>query len=329
MKEKVLVTLGAQLHFIPEMKEYLQEKGFEIKQADISRLGEEDLARQAGDCTAVIAGAESWTGSMFEQLPNLKCIMKSGAGLDAIDIETATRCGVVIANTPGQNSHAVADMAACMILSVLRQNLKYDSVVRDKRWSEMRGKAKLCHELSALTVGLLGFGAIARRVAEILSGFGCRFIAYDVKPDQEAAERLHVELVSFEEVIRQSDILSLHVPLTEETRNCINAETLAMMKSTAMIVNTCRGGVICEKDLYEALKNGVIQAAALDVFTIEPIEDDNPLLTLDNIQFTPHMATATFEAMENMYMACARQTVQFFRGENVPYIVNPDYVKYL
>lgn len=329
MKGKVLVTLRADSHSIPEMKKYLENEGFEIKQADVSRMGESDLTEQAKDCTAVIAGAETWTGAMFEQLPKLKCIMKSGAGLDAIDIVTATKCGVAIANTPGQNSHAVADMTASMILSILRQNIKYDSIVRNKKWSEMRGKAQLCHELSAMTVGLLGFGAIARRVAEILSGFGCRFIAYDVNPDQEAAQKLNVELLTFEEVIRQSDILSLHVPLTEETRNCINEKTLSMMKPTAMIVNTCRGGVICEQDLCAALKNGVIQAAALDVFTIEPIENDNPLLTLENVQFTPHMATATFEAMENMYMACAKQTIQFFDGEAVPYIVNPDYVKYL
>lgn len=329
MKNKILVTLRADGHSIPEMKKVLEANGFETKQVDFDRRGEADLTEQAKDCTAVIAGAESWTETMFKQLPSLKCIMKSGAGLDAIDIEAATKCGIAIANTPGQNAHAVADMTACMILSLLRRNVKADTFVRAGKWGKEEMNYQLCHELSTLTVGLLGFGAIARRVAKILSGFGCKFIAYDIKPDLKIADQLNVELLSFEEVVQQADIISLHVPLTEDTKYCINAKTLAMMKPTAMLVNTSRGAVIHEKDLYDALKNGVIQAAALDVYEQEPPEEDNPLFTLDNIQFTHHMGTGTFEAMENMYMACAKQTIQFFNNEIVPYIVNPEYKNYL
>lgn len=329
MKKKILVTLRGESPSIPEMKKVLEDAGFEIKQADVLALTEDGLIEQARDCDAVIAGPENWTACMFQQLPQLKCIMKSGAGLDAIDLEAATKCGVAIANTPGQNAQAVAEMAAAMILSLLRRNIYYNEVVHSGKWTEQSNDVLFSHELSTRTVGMMGFGAIAKNLAQMLSGFGCRFLAYDVNPDLEAARRLRVKLVSFEELLKQSDIISLHVPLTAETRHCMNARTFAMMKSEAVLVNTCRGGVICEEDLYKALKDNVIRAAAMDVCETEPIEADNPLLTLDNIQFTPHTATSTFEALENMYMACAKQMIQFFDGDTVQYIVNPDYIDYI
>lgn len=328
MKKKVLITVSGECPYIPEMRKILADKGIETKQADLGNLSEKGLIAQASDCVSAIAGPEVWTKRVFDSLPQFRCIIKSGVGLDAIDMDEATKHGVAVANTPGQNAAAVAEMACTMILSSLRRTNFCNDWVHGERTKSIHDGI-YSHELSSLTVGLVGFGNIARTVAQMLSGFGCQFLACDVQPDYELAEKLNVKIVSFEEVITQSDVISLHVPLTEETKYIINKDTLKMMKNNAIVINTCRGGVIHEGDLYNALKNHVIQWAALDVTEIEPIEKENPLLTLDNIQFTPHTATATYEAMRNLYFTCAKQTIQFYEGQPIDNLINPDYVKYV
>lgn len=328
MKKKVLIAVNGDCPYIPEMRKILNDAGIETKQADLGNLSEEGLIKQAADCVSAIAGPEHWTKKVFDSLPQFRCIIKSGVGLDAIDLEEATKHGVVVANTPGQNAAAVAEMACTMILSSLRRTIFCNNWVHGKRLGKL-DDIIYSHELSSLTVGLVGFGNIARTVAQMLSGFGCQFLACDVKPNYELAEKMNVKIVSFEEVIRRSDVISLHVPLTKETKYSINKDTFQMMKRNAIVVNTCRGGVIHEGDLYDALKKHVIQAAALDVTEIEPLAEDSPLLTLDNIQFTPHTATATYEAMRNLYFTCAKQTIQFYEEQPIDNLVNPDYVKYL
>lgn len=327
MKKKVLITVSGDCPYIPEMRKILADKGIETKQADLSNLAEAGLIEQASDCTSVIAGPECWSERVFDALPHFKCIIKSGVGLDAIDMDAATKHGVAVANTPGQNAAAVAEMACAFILSSLRRINYCNEWVHGNREKRIADDV-YSHELSSLTVGLVGFGNIARTVAQMLSGFGCKFLAYDVQPNLELAKKLNVDIVDFEEVIRKSDVISLHVPLTKETKYIINKNTFAMMKKNAIVVNTCRGGVIQEEDLYEALKNNVIQGAALDVTEIEPIPKESPLLKLDNIQFTPHTATATYEAMRNLYYTCAKQTIQFYEGQQIDNLINPDYIKY-
>lgn len=328
MNKKVLITVSGNCPYIPEMRKILSDKGIETKQADLGNLSEDGLIEQASDCVSAIAGPEVWTKRVFDSLPQFRCIIKSGVGLDAIDMEEATKHGVAVANTPGQNAAAVAEMACTMILSSLRRVHFCNDWIHGDRKKNIHDTV-YSHELSSLTVGMVGFGNIARTVAKMLSGFGCRFLAYDVQPNYELADKLNVEMVSFESVIRQSDVVSLHIPLTKETKYIINKETLGMMKKDAIIINTCRGGVIHEGDLYEALKNHQIQGAALDVTEIEPIEKTNPLLTLDNIYFTPHTATATYEAMKNLYFTCAKQTIQFYEGQPVDNLINPEYIQYI
>lgn len=324
MNKKVLITVDGNCPSIPEMLEMLHAEGIETKQADLSRVDLAGLQEQAADCTSVIACAETYNDAVFDSLPNLKCIVKSGVGLDAINIEAATRHGVVISNTPGANGCAVAEMAVTMILSALRRSVYYHNCVLKGLWQS----DAYSHELSALTVGLIGFGFIAQKVAEFLRGFGCKIIAYDIKPNDELAQTLNVQMVDLEQIYSDSDIISLHAPLLEETRGMINRETIGKMKESAILVNTSRGGVINEQDLYDALYNHRIAAAALDVTVMEPLQEDSPLRTLENIQFTPHTATATYEAMCNLYTACATQTIQYYRGEPIDHTVNPDYKKY-
>lgn len=325
MNKKVLITVDGNCPYIPEMLEMIHAEGIETKQADLTRVDLEGLKAQAADCTSVIACAEIYNDAVFDSLPNLKCIVKSGVGLDAIDLDAATRHGVVVSNTPGANGDAVAEMAAAMILSALRKTVYYHNCVIDGLWQS----DAYSHELSTRTVGLVGFGYIAQALAKYLSGFGCRFLAYDICPNYERAEKLGVKLVDLDTLFKESDIVSLHAPLTEQTRHLINRENLKKMKSTAILINTSRGGIIDETALYEALKNRKIAAAALDVAAAEPLPADSPLRTLTNIQFTPHTATATYEAMKNLYTACAVQTIQYYKGEPIDHTVNPDYKNYL
>lgn len=325
MNKKVLITVDGNCPYIPEMLEMIHNEGIETKQADLTRVDLEGLKEQASDCTSVIACAETYNDAVFESLPNLKCIVKSGVGLDAIDLDAATRHGVVVSNTPGANGDAVAEMAATMILSTLRKTVYYHNCVVDGLWQS----DAYSHELSTRIIGLVGFGYIAQTLAKYLSGFGCRFLAYDICPDYEKAEKLGVKFVDLDTLFKESDVVSLHAPLTEQTRHLINQENLAKMKKTAVLINTSRGGVIDEAALYEALKNNKIAAAALDVTETEPLPADSPLRTLKNIQFTPHTATATYEAMKNLYTACAVQTIQYYKGEPINHTVNPDYKNYL
>ena len=325
MNKKVLITVNGECPYIPEMRQMLLDEGIESKQADLDRVDLEGLKEQMADCTSVIACAEPYNDAVFDSIPNLKCIVKSGVGLDSIDLDAATRHGVVVSNTPGANGEAVAEMAVTMMLSALRHTVYYNNKIVKGTW----GSEFYSHELSTRTVGLIGFGFIARKVAQFLGGFGCRILACDIYPNYEAAKQLNVEIVDREEIFRQADIISLHAPLTPDTKELINKENISKMKENAIIVNTSRGGVVNEQDLYDALKNHRIAGAALDVANIEPIPADSPLLTLDNIQFTPHSATATYEAMRNLYTTCAIQTIQYYKGEPIDHVVNPDYVKYL
>jgi phosphoglycerate dehydrogenase-like enzyme len=324
MKNRVLVTVSGDCPWIPEMRKMLSDEGIESKIADPDHLDENGLINQAADCNSVIAGPDRWTRRVFESLPDFKCFVKSGIGLDAVDVDSATRHGIPVSNTPGANGFAVAEMAVTMILSLLRRITHYDRQVRSGIWH-----SEYSHELSEQIVGLVGFGFIAQKVAAFLGGFGCRFLAYDIKPDKEAAKRLGVTLTDQETLFSTSDIISLHIPLTHQTRGLINNGTLAKMKSNVILVNTCRGGVINDQDLYKALKTKKIAAAGLDVFEPEPLHKDSPLRTLDNIQFSPHCATATYEAMRNLYSTCAKQIIQFYKGEPIDNLINPEYVKFL
>ena len=325
MNKKVLVII--QGPYVPEAIKMIEDGGLEAKVVPQSAVNTpEGLTKAAADCGAVMCSAHRWTAEMFDNLPNVRCIVKSGVGLDAIDLKAATEHGVPVANTPGKNAGAVAEFAVTAMLSLLRGVVTLDKNIHDR---SRNVPVVMRHEMNELTVGLMGFGNIARCVAKLLSGFGCRIIAYDLYPNMKAAEELNVEIVSAEQVIRESDIISIHTPLTPETKYMINRDTMAQMKEGVLLVNTARGGIIQEDDLYDALKSGHIAAAALDVTEVEPIPADHPLLKLDNIQFSNHKATATLDAMKNQYYCCAEQMLQFYRGETPQFVVNPDYANYL
>ncbi|MCD8108154.1 MAG: D-2-hydroxyacid dehydrogenase [Oscillospiraceae bacterium] len=248
----------------------------------------EEIAANIGDAEIVLTNKCRITEEVFEACPNLKFIGLFATGYNNIDIEAAKRHGCVVANVPGYSSNSVAQHTFALILNYFSKIHEYNSYVQNGGWC----KSKLfthfdipLNELSGKTIGIIGYGSIGKSVAKIAIAFGMKVLVYTRTGQSNALE----------EVLRDSDIVTLHCPLNERTKELINCRTLSMMKPTALLVNTSRGGVINEYDLADALKSGKIASAAIDVLTDEPISPDCPLLGLPNCVITPHVAWAPIE----------------------------------
>ena len=261
--------------------------------------------------------------ALMARAPGLKLIVKHGAGVDNIDIPAATRRGIWVCNTPGgNNSTAVAEGAVTLMLAVLRRVREMDALVRENRFGE-RWKIRL-QDLTGAKVGLVGFGRIARVTAKICgAGFGAEVAAYDpmVPADEiRAAGVIPVDLAG----LMTRDVISVHAPLTEGTRNLIGAAELARMPAHGVIVNTSRGGIIDEAALVEALKAGRIGGAGVDVFEQEPPPKDHPLFALQNVVLGPHMAGVTEASMKGMALAVADVIETALAGGRPATLLNPE-----
>jgi phosphoglycerate dehydrogenase-like enzyme len=265
--------------------------------------------------------------ALIARMPCLKAIVKHGAGVDNIPIPYATSRGVMVANTPGgNNSTAVAEGAVAMMLALLRQVREMDAVVREDRWDQ-RWATRL-GDLTGAKVGLIGFGRIARCTATICgAGFGAELAAYDPMLDPADISAGGATPMKLEDLLAWADVVSIHVPLTEETRGLIGAAQLARMRSSAIIVNCSRGGIIDEPALAEALKSGSIGGAGIDVFEAEPPRADNPLFALPNIVLSPHVAGVTESGMKGMAKACADAIDTIVAGERPANLLNQEVLK--
>lgn len=274
--------------------------------------------------TSVIVIRTSPLGpEIFGAMPRLKAIVKHGAGVDNIAIPAATAQGVMVANTPGgNNSTAVAEGAVSLMLGLLRSTRDMDTLVREGRWDERWGIR--LGDLTGARVGLIGFGRIARQVAEICAlGFGCEVLACDpVVPCTEvrAAGVAPVDLAG----VLGCDIVSIHTPLTETTRNLIDTVELGMMRPHALLVNCSRGGIVNEAALAEALRVGQIAGAGIDVFEDEPPASDHPLFGLSNCLLSPHVAGVTEAGMKDMALHVAAVIDSISRGEVPATLLNPE-----
>ncbi|MFJ5769905.1 2-hydroxyacid dehydrogenase [Psychrobacillus sp. NPDC093180] len=230
-----------------------------------------------------------------------KCvfIQKLGAGVNNIDIEEASQKKIMVANTTGLNATSVAEHSVMLMVSSLKHLVTaHNNIVNDDRWlkTDLRDQS---YELSYKKVGLIGFGNIGKEVRRLLKGYECKVFYFDaIRLSEEMENKLDITYMELEQLIQESDVVSLHVPLTNDTHHLINEERLRRMKKTAVIVNTCRGGVIDETALYEVLKSGHLTGAGLDVFETEPITKRNKLANLPNVIMTPHIGGGTNEAME-------------------------------
>lgn len=279
-------------------------------------LTQEEIESMWDHADAILSGTEKYTAEMLSRAPAaLKVISKHGVGIDNIDLQAAHARGIVVCNTPGANAVAVAEAALGLILSVLRKIPLSDRHVRAGDWKRFEGQL-----IRGKTVGILGMGNVGKNVITRAEAFGAQFIAYDPYFDEAFAAAHNVRRAEIDEVLRQADILSLHLPSTPETRYLINKESLSHMKPGAILINTARGDLINEEDLYEALQNGVIGGAGLDVYSQEPIYESK-LFALDNAVLTPHMAGNTRETTMEMGMFALRNAVKIIRGEDGAVVV--------
>ena len=288
--------------------EILEKAGFTV---DVkTKLAKADLLREINAYEGLIVrSATKVTAKVIEAAERLKVIGRAGSGLDNVDTQAATRRGVVVMNTPGGNTVTTAEHTMSLILAMTRRIPQATSSMKAGKWEKERFMGV---ELYNKTLGIIGIGQIGGYVAKLAQGLSLNVIAYDPYLSEEQAQKMGVHLVDLAEIYRRADIISMHTPLTAETRSLINADAIAQMKPGVMIVNCARGGVINETDLVEALKARRVAAAAFDVFEEEPIRTDHPLLALDTFICTPHIGASTEEAQENVAVGIAEQIVDYF-----------------
>ncbi|NLH38060.1 MAG: 3-phosphoglycerate dehydrogenase [Thermotogaceae bacterium] len=254
----------------------------------------------------VVRSATKVTADLIEAGKKLKIIGRAGTGLDNIDVEAAKAKGIKVINTPGANSISVAELTIGFMIACSRHIARGTSDLKNGKWTkkELEG-----HELFGRTVGIIGFGNIGREVAKRLAAFSMRILAYD--PFVKESD-LPVEIVDLETIYKESDYITVHVPLTPETKKLINKETIDKMKDGVIIINAARGGIVDEEALYEGLKSGKIYAAGLDTFELEPPTDElrQKLLALPNIVATPHIGASTFEAQERVGMILVERLIK-------------------
>ena len=258
------------------------------------------------------------TSDIIERANRLKVIVRSGIGTDNIDVKAATQKGVIVMNTPQGNMITTAEHAISMLLSLCRHIPQATGSLKQGKWEK---KKFVGIEFFGKTLGVIGLGNVGRVVADRALGLKMKVLAYDPFVSKEMAEKLSVQLGSLEEVLRESDFVTIHVPLTEQTKNLLHKSTLALMKKGALLVQCARGGIVNEEDLYEVLKSGYLGGAALDVFVTEP-PGQSPLFMLDNVICTPHLGASTDEAQQKVGIETAQQLMAYFKQGIVQNAVN-------
>ena len=317
---RVLVTPTTLATGQGEYLEVLQRAGFEIVfPSRTEQLTEADLLQELPNIDATIAGSEPYTRRVMEASPQLRVIARAGVGFDSVDIAAATEHGVAVTITPGANHDAVAEHTIAFLLALAKELVHQDRTTRQGLWRRQPNAP-----LRGQTLAIIGLGRIGKAVAVRAAALGMRLIAYEPVPDHDFCAQWHVELVPLDMALEQGDFVTLHLPLTEETRHLIRNETLRLMKPTAFLVNTARGGLVKEADLLPALAQRRIAGAALDVFESEPARS-NPLFDLDNVIVTPHTAGVDRQSVADMALQAAQAIVALRRGDwPERQIVNPE-----
>lgn len=314
MSEKILLPMLIFPTQCAQAAEMLRAGGYEL----IENPGPNpfSLARFAAhfeEIVGVVCGSEAWTDPMFAHLPRLRALSRFGTGTDNIDLEAAAARGIACANTPGTNSAAVAEHALALMLEWMRRCGQYDAQLRRGVWEKRAGA-----ELTGKTVGLIGFGSIARHLSRLLRGFDVKLLVYDPYLDPGDLSNRGARFCALQELLAASDIVSLHLPATDETRHMIDAAALSQMRPGALLINTARGSLVDSGALYQALKQGKIAGAALDVFETEPPPAGLPLFELDNFIGTPHVGGSTAEANLRTGVQAAQNLLDLLAGRPVP-----------
>lgn len=309
---RVLVTPTSFARHDRSLREHLESQIREAVYNEEGRpLTSDELVELIPDFDGFIAGLDTIDRPVIEAAERLKVIARYGTGVDNVDLEAAREQGIVVCNTPGANADSVAELAVGHMLALARKICRASASTKSGEWPRMDGKM-----LGGKAVGLIGFGSVGSSVAGRLQGFDCQLLAYDPHPREELARELDVSLLPEEQVLRQSDFVSLHCPLTEETRGLVDADFLANLKRGAYLINTARGELIDEFALADAIRRGHVAGAALDVFQQQPPTLPHPLLELPQVIATPHMGSHTDAAVNAMGWAALHDCLAVLRGED-------------
>ena len=285
----ILVTLSTFGKHSDEPRILLDQSGFTYKINSIGqRMTPEEILKLGKNCKGLVAGVETYSAETLEKLTNLRCISRCGSGIDSIDLEAAKEKGVVVLNTPDEPTIAVAELTIAMMLALLRQIPKVNLLMHQKRWQRVTGNL-----LAGKTIGIIGLGRIGRRVAEIVQVFGTNVIGVDPKPDDNWIDSNDVEIVSLDELLSRTDIVSIHAAASKDHQFRLGTSEFKIMKQGAWILNLSRGDMLDDAALNEALNSGKISGAALDVYPHEPYS--GVLCDNNRVILSPHQATLTVE----------------------------------
>ncbi|MHB8157462.1 MAG: phosphoglycerate dehydrogenase [Desulfocucumaceae bacterium] len=312
---KILVCTPSFAKYSPGAASCLEQNGNIVIRMP-APCRKEDILAEVSDADALIVGLEKVDKDVIAAAQKLKIIAKHGIGVDNIDSKAAREKGIPVTNAPGTNSDAVADLVFGFMLSMARSLPAANASTKEGKWLRYDGVS-----LWEKNMGIVGMGAIGRAVAKRAQGFAMRVLGFDVTEPTEEEKDLGVIRVSLDQLLRESDFITLHVPLIPATKGMIGDEALQKVKSTAYIVHTSRGGVVDEAALYRALKEGRLAGAGIDVFEKEP-PADNPLLKLENVLVTPHMGAFTIESSALTSELTARNVLKALEGEKPLHIVN-------
>lgn len=255
---------------------------------------------------------------------NLKVIANLAVGYDNIDVAAATERKILVTNTPGVLTDTTADLAFSLLMSTARNIVQADGYTRDGKWKTWGPMLFLGQDIHHATLGILGLGRIGSEMARRAQGFSMRVLYYDIERHQDLEQELGLEYADLETLLSESDFVTIHTPLADETRHLIGEREFSLMKSTAILINTARGQIVDQDALYQALKSKTIYAAGLDVFEEEPIAQDDPLLQLDNVTVLPHIGSASFATRSKMAVMAAENLIAGLKGERPPNLVNPE-----
>jgi D-3-phosphoglycerate dehydrogenase len=318
----------------PDYGEMIRQAGVDVEFSKTNCTTEDEIIAAAHDADAVIAVTSvktihNFSRKVIEGLTRCRFIMSLGIGYDALDVEAATEKGIIAANIPDYCMDEMSDHTMALILACTRKIVKLDRFVREGGWKQdpepdiQYGIWPTMSRLRDQILGMIGLGRIAQMLVPKAKAFGLQIIAYDPYMDAETMNSLGAEKKDLDQLLAESDILSVHAPLTEETRLMLGMEQFKKMKSNALIVNTARGGLIDQEALCTALKDGILAGAALDVMDPEPINPDNPLLELENVILTPHSAHASIPAFMTLLNRPGEEVARVLKGEWPVGLINP------
>lgn len=327
MKKKIVSLFGDQtepFRFLNQKAlEYARSRDLEYIWKPLIPFDYEEAVAALKEADYGIIDIQKFDETVFSQIDqNIQLLIRFGVGFENVDLQAAARHGIAVARTTAANTIGVAELAVLLMIAAKRRLKENQKSVENGVWGK-----NVAHELYGSTVGIVGFGNIGRKVAQLLKGFDCQVIVYDPNPNLQVMEELGVKSVTFEELCAQADAITLHAAACPSTYHLIDEKHLKMMKTTTVLVNTARGVLVDEAALAAALDNRWIAAAALDVLETEPAPKDFPLLNRDNVILTPHAASQTFESLWRIYEMAIDIAADFRDGKECRHILNPEYKK--